>query len=703
MAGSDTLSAGAVSLTVKPNADGFGKSLSDAVKGQATGIGGEIGGVLMDGLKAVAAPLAALAVGLSLKHVIDESVKAFEDLGTSVRGMQRIAGGSMEQVSGLRGAMQLAGVNADDTTAAFTRFQKQLGNTIGDAGATAEMTKKLGVSFTDATGAIKPMSEILPGLADKFKDMPNGAEKTALATDLFGRSGAQLIPILNKGSDGMAELTAKAKDLGLVLDDTSMKSLAESKQSARDFAAAIQGLKVTLGGDLLPVLDAVQNIFRNAFSPVIVSVTHFLQENRGEFMKLADSISEFGKKVSPIITEVFGFIGGIITSVFKSVAGAGGTMMSGLAPTFTAIGGLFQSLGPVFASLLPQVMQLFSAFSPIGLIFKSLEPVLPALIGMLGQLAATLAGALGVALQAILPAISNLVSMLVTTLSGILIQLMPTFTDLVQMLGPILAGVIMQLVPVILDLVKVIGPILQTVMAALAPYWADLAGLVMEVVKAIMPLIPTVLGLVMAFVPLLEPIIELVAKLLPPLIDLFKTLVVPLLHLAVTVFQGVFIPVLQIVIGIITWMISWLLPPLIRAFEGVGNVVTAIFTGIAGFLKGIANIAISIINGIFDAVNPILDGPVGDVMRGVGINVTHLNHIPALAEGGIVPATNGGRLVRVAEAGEAEAVVPLSKLGNLGGNGANQTVNYYAAPNQSIDSQQALFDGMRRAKLLAGW
>ena len=109
------------------------------------------------------------------------------------------------------------------------------------------------------------------------------------------------------------------------------------------------------------------------------------------------------------------------------------------------------------------------------------------------------------------------------------------------------------------------------------------------------------------------------------------------------------------------------------------------------------------INKIFDVINPLIgSGPVHDFLWSVGIRVSYLRHIPHLAEGGIVPATSGGRLVRVAEAGEDEAVIPLSKLGNIHG-GSKQTVIYNAAPNQSIDSQQALFDAMRRAKLLAGW
>ena len=705
MAGSGALSAGTVSLGVKPNAEGFGKTLSDSIKGQSAGIGEGLGETLMAGLKTLAAPLAALAVGLSIKHVVDDSVKAFEDLAGSVRSFQRIAGGSMEEVSGLRGAMQLAGVDADAASGALTIFSKKLGQTSGDAQATADMTARLGTSFTDATGAILPMSQILPGLADKFKEMPNGAEKTALATELFGRSGAQMIPVLNKGSEGIAELTAKAKDLGLVLDETSMNSFAESKKSARDFSAAIQGMKVTLGSDLLPVIDSVQNIFRNALTPAITGVTHFLQDHRQAFLDVAEAISDFGKKIQPVASAVSSFLGGAIAGAFSSIAGTAGSMMTALAPTFSAIGKLFQDLGPTFADLIPQLVQLMSAFSPIGLIFKALQPVLPQIVELIGQLAATLAGALGTALQAILPAITDVVTMLVTSLGGVVQQLLPTFTNLISILGPIFANVISQLVPMILNLINILGPIMQTVLNTLAPYWSILAFLIGQVFEAVMPLIPTVLGLVMAFVPLLEPIMQLVGQLLPPLIDMFKLIVVPIMYFAVAVLQGILIPVLQVVIGIITWIVQYVIPPLLNAFTGIASVVVSVFSGVVGFIKGIFNGMIDMVNGVFDLINPLLgSGPIHDFLGSIGVKVTHMNHIPHLAEGGIVPATNGGRLVRVAEGGESEAVIPLSKLKDMtGGHGGGQTIVYNAAPNTSISSEADLQLAIRRAKLVAGW
>ena len=54
-------------------------------------------------------------------------------------------------------------------------------------------------------------------MADKFKAMPDGTKKTALAMDILGKSGKDLIPLLNSGSEGLGEMLAEADSLGITL------------------------------------------------------------------------------------------------------------------------------------------------------------------------------------------------------------------------------------------------------------------------------------------------------------------------------------------------------------------------------------------------------------------------------------------------------------------------------------------------------
>ena len=85
--------------------------------------------------------------------------------------------------------------------------------------------------------------------------------------------------------------------------------------------------------------------------------------------------------------------------------------------------------------------------------------------------------------------------------------------------------------------------------------------------------------------------------------------------------------------------------------------------------KGIANGAIGGLNSVIDGLNSLLEF---DIPLGFGkkwtLDAPDLPHIPKLANGGIVPARTGGTLALIGEGREAEAVIPLSKLGAMGGN-----------------------------------
>lgn len=134
-------------------------------------------------------------------------------------------------------------------------------------------------------------------------------------------------------------------------------------------------------------------------------------------------------------------------------------------------------------------------------------------------------------------------------------------------------------------------------------------------------------------------------------------------------------------------------------FQGVGDFVGGIFDGIVRGIKGAMNMVIDVVNGAIDGVNFIADR-IREVTGGqVDIQ---LQHIPKLAKGGFVdrPTT-----ALIGEAGP-EVVTPLKDFERMMGlsNGGNgQIINYYAAPNQSLDAEQALFTALERAKVRAAW
>ncbi len=70
----------------------------------------------------------------------------------------------------------------------------------------AKVFNALGVSVTDANGRLREGNAVFADLADRFSRMEDGSTKTALAIQIFGESGADLIPLLNAGADGLARM-----------------------------------------------------------------------------------------------------------------------------------------------------------------------------------------------------------------------------------------------------------------------------------------------------------------------------------------------------------------------------------------------------------------------------------------------------------------------------------------------------------------
>lgn len=201
------------------------------------------------GIAATAAVAAIAAFGT-------KSIQTFvKTAGTAVQ-LRRAMGGTTEGASEWAGAAQLAGLNAESFSKSLGLLSRKL-VTANDGGAkAAEMTEKLGTSFVTADGGIRPLGEILPGVADKFKAMADGPEETALALQLFGRAGAQMLPMLNRGSAGIDELRAKAQELGIVIDDEGVAKMAAWRKAQREFQGAAQGAGVAIGGALLPAVTS---------------------------------------------------------------------------------------------------------------------------------------------------------------------------------------------------------------------------------------------------------------------------------------------------------------------------------------------------------------------------------------------------------------------------------------------------------------
>lgn len=264
---------------------GVGGALKDAAV-QAGGLKGILGKVGI-GLAATGAAAAAAGIAVAVKFGAD-SIDTFKRVAGEVAKLKRVTGLTTEDASRMAFAFKQTGVDAEKGTKGLQLLSKNLSGAADGGKKAAAMAKLLGFGFTDAHGKVLPMAKLMPKLADKFATMPDGPQKTALAMKLFGKSGTDLLPFLNKGAKGLDELAQKSDKFGNTLTDKQLQALKDSKQAQRDWDAAMQGLQVTLGANLLPMATQFANMLNSVMVPAFQGIAQWVGRNQGLFTSLGN-------------------------------------------------------------------------------------------------------------------------------------------------------------------------------------------------------------------------------------------------------------------------------------------------------------------------------------------------------------------------------------------------------------------------------
>ena len=122
----------------------------------------------------------------------------------------------------------------------------------------SESYEALGISVRDSDGNLKSSEVLLGDIAERFSDMPNGATKAALAMEIFGRSGAQLIPLLNAGREELEKWNYETSE--------GFAAYAEYfNDQLTMLSFGFDGFRKQLADALLPALNSVLEVFRKLF------------------------------------------------------------------------------------------------------------------------------------------------------------------------------------------------------------------------------------------------------------------------------------------------------------------------------------------------------------------------------------------------------------------------------------------------------
>lgn len=166
------------------------------------------------------------------------------DAADAIGDAAQRAGTTVEAFSRLKFAAEQNDITFGSLEIALRKFQDTLGEAGQGTQSAVDAFRSLGLAAQDLKGI--GIEEQLGIIADRFRQIKDPADQTRIAIDLFGRSGNELVPLLNRGSEGLAELSAKATELGLVLDTQTSKAVDAAKKKLEEliFQAEIAAAQI---------------------------------------------------------------------------------------------------------------------------------------------------------------------------------------------------------------------------------------------------------------------------------------------------------------------------------------------------------------------------------------------------------------------------------------------------------------------------
>ncbi len=204
-------------------------------------------------------------------------------------------------------------------------------------GAGAEAFKRLKISALDSKGALKSQEQMFEETVIALQKMEDGTEKSRLATQLFGKAGLELMPLLNGAAGSVEELKAKAHELGLVISDEAVDA----------------GVKFT------DTIDQLKRSFSAVVTNIGVSVMPMIQT-------LCDWLMQYMPQIQAVLSAFFKGVEFLVSIVVNSVTGFFGQMNLSWDTVMNGLNLAWNSIGkPVLDAITPLIQSLMNNWDTI--------------------------------------------------------------------------------------------------------------------------------------------------------------------------------------------------------------------------------------------------------------------------------------------------------------------------------------------------
>ena len=293
-----------------------------------------------------------VAVGAAMTAAFVGAAKALNsffgsmiDRGDALDKMSQRIGISVEGLSKLSQMAQLCGSDMGTFEGAITKLQKSLEGAAQGGAAQQMAFQRLGLSITDLK-AMSPEEQFLT-VSKAMGGLTDQSERTAMAMELFGKSGTQLMPFFNQGEEGISAMEQKITDLGGVMSNEGAKAMADLNDALTLLKNGIAGTAQNMMASLAPAMTKTIEFLTKAFT----ATKQFLSNHPGIKMMIGTvggAAIAFGSAAAAMTA--WGLAAGKLSAAIKLVNGALAVFkMSN--PWILAIGAAGAAVGGLIAYL----------------------------------------------------------------------------------------------------------------------------------------------------------------------------------------------------------------------------------------------------------------------------------------------------------------------------------------------------------------
>lgn len=560
-------------------ADNFGDEVKDTGKDadDASGKFEKLGDMLKGVGAAVGAAMAAIgtaavAAGKKLYDMANDVAA----VGDNIDKMSQRLGLSREAYQEWEYVLSQSGVEIDSVQVGM----KTLTNTIDDAkngtDKAIEKFTRLGITTEDLKN--KSREDIFAMTVAGLQTMTDETEKAALANDMFGRSGQEMIPLLNQTAESTQELLDKAHKMGMVMSDDAVTAAVNYTDAMDTLKRTFAGVKNNIVSDLLP-----------GFTKVIEGLSGLMVGTEGASEQIQDGAREIVDSLAKVLPGVMDVVMNLIMAVAEIAPEIIVALINGITEN---LDGLIETAASIISTLLTALIEALpqlaeGALQLVMTLINGIVENLPLLIETAAQVIVTLATGIATALPTLIPTIVEVVVQMVMTL----IENLPLILDAALQLITGLAQGILNALPVLIDA-------LPEVILSIIDFLLD----------SIPQIIETGIKLLTSLVEALPTIITAIVEAIPKIIDGIITAVIDAIPLIIEAGIKLLVSLIQALPQIITTVVA-AIPKIIGGLVDaiLGNLDKIIMAGVDLFVALIENLPTIIVE-IVKAVPQIIAG-----------------------------------------------------------------------------------------------